>query len=233
LRAEGIRARRFAVLAVPHLIRSIDSVMSQVRASSAERGFTRIAVDGCGGAGKSTFARKLARWAGDAQIVAMDDFYKPASRREKSLDVSLVGSLFDWQRLEREVLRPRSSGVAGRYQRYDWASDKLAEWHDLAPTGLVIVEGVYTARLELAAYYSFIFWVEAPREERLRRGIARNGQASHDRWQNEWMPAEDEYVRTHLPQQRADVVVDATGAVVHDDDAEVVCIVSGHSSRLR
>lgn len=36
-----------------------------------------IAIDGCGGAGKSTAATELAFKLGDSQIVHIDDFYKP------------------------------------------------------------------------------------------------------------------------------------------------------------
>jgi uridine kinase len=143
-----------------------------------------IAVDGCGASGKSTLARRFAQWSGNSQIVQMDDFYRPASTREEGVDVSPIGSLFDWQRLEREVLRPLSTGLCVRYQRYDWDTDALAEWHDISPTGLVIIEGVYSARLELAACYALILWVETPENERLSRGIARDGEAARDLWQN-------------------------------------------------
>ena len=35
-----------------------------------------IAIDGCGGAGKSTYASKLALALGNSQVIHIDDFYK-------------------------------------------------------------------------------------------------------------------------------------------------------------
>lgn len=53
------------------------------------------------------------------------------------------------------MLVPLASGSAGQYQRYDWQTGELAsgELHQVERSGVVIVEGVYTARPELAGYY--------------------------------------------------------------------------------
>jgi uridine kinase len=44
-----------------------------------------VAIDGGGGAGKSTLARNLADALGDATIVQMDDFYRPMPAAERRL----------------------------------------------------------------------------------------------------------------------------------------------------
>ena len=48
---------------------------------------------------------------------------------------------FDWERLLRDVLVPLSTHSRARYQRYDWVTDALVEWHEVEPRPVVIVEG--------------------------------------------------------------------------------------------
>jgi uridine kinase len=118
-----------------------------------------------------------------------------------------VGTHFDWQRLRDHVLIPVSRGAAASYLRFDWALKTLSSTAGIAPRRVVLVEGVTCARLELARYYDLFIWVDCPRELRLSRGLARDGASARDRWEREWMPAEDRYVREHRPRERADLVV--------------------------
>uniref|UniRef100_UPI00406CEA9B uridine kinase family protein n=1 Tax=Paenibacillus sp. FSL H8-0168 TaxID=2921378 RepID=UPI00406CEA9B len=64
---------------------------------------------------------------------------------------------------------------AVRYQRYDWETDKLSEWHTVPAGGIVIIEGVYSIRKELEDKYDFKVWVDCPRKIRLSRGLERDG----------------------------------------------------------
>jgi uridine kinase len=81
---------------------------------------------------------------------------------------------------------------------------------EVEPKGVVIVEGVYTSRLELAPFYDVLIWIECPREVRLARGVARDGEGARSRWEQDWMPPEDRYLQEQNPRERADVVVDGT-----------------------
>jgi uridine kinase len=168
-----------------------------------------VGIDGCGGAGKSRLATEvrvaLASRGRVSYIVPMDDFYLPSALRYEVRALDSIGSAFDWQRLRREVLAPLRAGKPARYQRYDWPSDALAEWHDV-PQGIVIVEGIYSTRLELERFYDLTVWVECPRPIRLARGIERDGESARRRWEEEWMPAEDRYVNEQSPHTRADLV---------------------------
>lgn len=168
-----------------------------------------VGIDGCGGAGKSRLATEvrvaLASRGRDVSVVPMDDFYLPSALRTGTLALNSIGSAFDWQRLRDEVLAPLTAGQPGRYQRYDWPSDALADWRDVPP-GIVIVEGVYSTRLELEEFYDLTVWVECPRPVRLARGIERDGEAARRIWEEEWMPAEDRYVNEQSPHTRADLI---------------------------
>jgi uridine kinase len=177
-----------------------------------------VGIDGRGGSGKSRVAQALGHWLGDATIVAFDDFYLPSTRRvEQGEAGGEPGSAFDWRRLREQVLEPLVAGASARYQRYDWDMDAMAEWLQIEPGGVVIIEGNYCTRPELARFYHFTVWVEAPFEVRLRRGLERDGEQARSQWLDEWMPEEDRYVAATNPMARVDVVVDGSGEQSNQD----------------
>jgi uridine kinase len=171
-----------------------------------------IGIDGPGGSGKSTFAVALARRLQQerisAAIVHMDDFFLPSTQRPAGDGADKPpGSDFDWQRLRHQVLIPLAHHQPTSYQRYDWLTDKLSEWHTLAGCQVVIVEGIYTLLHELRVLIDLTIWIDCPRAIRLARGIARDGEAARTRWERDWMPAEDRYIVTHRPQLTVDFLV--------------------------
>jgi uridine kinase len=170
-----------------------------------------VGIDGCGGSGKSTLAKELQQAYDNVTIVHMDDFFLPSNQRvDAPPKQKPVGADFDWKRLLNQVLEPVSQDKEGRYQRYDWEMDSLAEWHIVPIGGIVIVEGVYSLRRELSDKYDIAIWVDCPREIRLSRGLERDGEQARDMWENNWMVSEDIYVKEHKPHERADFVVVGT-----------------------
>lgn len=166
-----------------------------------------IAVDGCGGSGKSTFAARLAGALGGAPIIPTDDF--------ASAELPIEW----WPRMRDQVILPLRSGGTGHYQRYDWPSGELAEWVEVPRAPAVIIEGVSSGRLEWASELAFLIWVEAPRRVRLARGLERDGAAARQLWLG-WMAAEDRYRRLHQPKQRADLIVAGVASARHDPTIE-------------
>ena len=148
-----------------------------------------IAIDGCGGAGKTSLARWLAEHL-KATVVCSDDFSRPGVPQ------------WDWPRFADQVLSPLLDGRKARYQRYDWGEDALAKWHELHPGGIVIAEGVSISRTELGDPWDLTVWVECPLEVRLARVARRDGIAD-----DSWLGEEEAYVRKQRPDERADYVV--------------------------
>lgn len=165
---------------------------------------TIVGVDGRGGGGKSSLVEALAALDPTVTIVHTDDFYDPSSSRTE------IGATIDWRRVVEEVLAPLQNDQPGRYQRFDWDSQRLEEWHDVPSGGIVILDGVYSTRRELAYHLSCRIWVEVPRAIGMERGIARDGQASRSWWEGEWMPDEDRYVAEQRPVDSANVVIDGS-----------------------
>jgi uridine kinase len=172
-----------------------------------------VGIDGRGGSGKSTLARQLERAAADVTVVEFDDFYLPLAERQSRAargDMEIGGD-FEWRRLRQQVLEPLSRDEAAAYQRYDWPSDELAEWHSISVGGILLVEGNYSTRIQLFAYYDYTLWIDAPREVRLERGVRRGGQDTRQRWLTEWMPEEERYLAAEDPANRVSLVLDGTG----------------------
>ncbi|RHW41576.1 uridine kinase [Neobacillus notoginsengisoli] len=188
----------------------IEQVLAKIDSVPRKQSTLLIGIDGCGGSGKSTLARKLQESRHDAIIVHMDDFYFPSAEIIKGDPKDKpVGADFDWQRML-QVIVPLSEDKEGRYQRYDWSSDKLADWHTVPVGGIVIIEGVSAIRRELAEYYDLTIFVDCPYEVRLQRGLDRDGEGARDMWVKNWMVAEEMYVEAHKPHERADLVMDGT-----------------------
>jgi uridine kinase len=175
---------------------------------SQTEGATRIvAIDGTGGSGKTTLAAAVAGQLDGAVIVHVDDFYRPMPDREREqLDAEQGYHLyFDWQRLRDQLLTPLRDGQAARYQLYDWTTGQLGAWREIASGTVVIVEGVYAARPELAPYYHFTAYVDTPRGVCLQRVRARD--ENPEEWIKRWRAAEDYYLHTTWPQTRAKLLV--------------------------
>ncbi len=168
-----------------------------------------VAVDGPGGAGKSTFAARLAAHAGGAPVVHTDD----VASADHPIDW--------WPRLLRDVIEPIAAGGVGRFRRYDWDTQRLAEWLTVPRAPLVVIEGVTAGRREWRDHLAFIVWIETPHAGRLRRGLERDGDEMDGQWAD-WMAAEDEHYARDPTIGVADVVVDGQPSIDHDPERSFV-----------
>lgn len=164
--------------------------------SSLNKQTPLIAIDGRGGSGKSTLADLLHKHFPESTIVHLDDFTYPDTDRERLLE---------------QVIKPLKSGSTAKYQRYDWGTKQLAEWHDIQPGQMVIIEGVSTLHDLLNSYYDLKIWIECPAEIGFERGLQRDKNLykvdTTEQWKKEWMPKEKEYIDEQKPQEKADFVI--------------------------
>jgi uridine kinase len=185
----------------PDRVERYASLVAQLRRLPRESRTVLVGIDGHGGAGKSTFAAGLASASPDVQVVHIDDFGYLEGYPNP-----------DWARLQTQVLAPLHQDQPARYQRRDWISGTLAEWHLVPPGGIVVVEGVGAFRQEIRAAYHFRIWVDTPRLVCLRRGLRRDGAHTRDQWEG-WLATEETYFREHQPQAAVDLWVDGAGLV--------------------
>jgi uridine kinase len=153
-----------------------------------------VAIDGPGGAGKSTFAGLLAARLGGAPIVHTDDF------------ASWDNPVDWWPRLVAEVLEPLSRGETPRFQRSAWEPGGDRGWAEVQRAPVVVLEGVTASREAFRPYLTYAVWIDAERDVRLARGLARDGEEARGDWKR-WMEGEDRYRERERPDERADLVV--------------------------
>jgi uridine kinase len=166
-----------------------------------------VAVDGPSGAGKTSFALRLAREL-DAPVVHTDDL----------LD-GWDDQFTFWTRLEESVLGPLRRGVRAAYPRYRWDRGEFAGPPvTVDPAPAVLLEGVSAARREIRSELSFAVFVEAPADLRLARTLARDGDDSlaFRAYLERWRAAEDRHFAADQTAAAADLVVDGT-AVTSDE----------------
>ncbi len=196
-------------------VRSLARLAGEIRARPCSRAVRLVAVDGRAGAGKSTVARALAAACGDVPVLKVDGFL-------------FWGDIAGWwPRLEREALRPLLAGSPARFRVRDWANDPLGQgldgWAEVVAADVVIVEGVTSSRQAIARDLVMSLWVETPGGERLRRGIARDGEQRRSLW-IEWMALEEEFFGRDGAMARADYVVSGQPSHPYDRATEVVIL---------
>ncbi len=169
-----------------------------------------IAIDGGGGAGKTTFAAYLQKAIPGSQIVKVDDFYRPPQLRTPLESTKVINPNFDWDRLRTSVLEAVVKGKDIRYQLYDFEVGTLSGPIISVPAdATIIVEGVWSFQKMFVDYYDYRIWMEAPADVRLERGVAREGEKWRQVWVDEWIPIDEYYQQTYQPQLQADCVVDS------------------------
>jgi uridine kinase len=156
-----------------------------------------VCIDGLAGAGKTTLALGLAAIT-RAQVVHADELLEGWS------GLPGLGATLD------TVLRPLAAGASSEWTRWDWHASDWAESHPLSPGGLLVVEGVGSAPACIDDLVTTLVWVEAPRDERLRRGIARDGEQMRPQWE-QWLDDEAALHSRERTRDRSDLVY-ATGA---------------------
>jgi uridine kinase len=185
-------------------VRAVSTILENRR----KDGPLTVAIDGGGGAGKSTLARGISEaFAGRVAIIRCDDFYRPLLG-EKHLHLTpeeAYENYFDWRRLRDEALVPLRAGNRALYQRYDWATDRLADWSEIGPREIILVEGVFSMRPELRPLIDVAIFIETPRDERMRRMSARPQESTS--WMAQWMAVEDWYLEYVAPDRPADLVL--------------------------
>jgi uridine kinase len=184
-------------------VEKLRDLVARLHARPRRRLTLLVAVDGLGGAGKTTFTRALVALDPGLDVIQMADFMRPRDELLQEAADQVAGDV-DWRRLRSNVLLPLSRDQPGRYQRYDPATDSLAEWRMVPVGGIVIVEGLYSCSRPLSTFYDFRIWVDSP-------GASRTPQ-----------PAEDAYVEAQNPASSAHLRIDGSGAVPHDPAREYV-----------
>ncbi|MEO6941988.1 MAG: ATP-binding protein [Terrimesophilobacter sp.] len=153
-----------------------------------------VLVDGRSGSGKTELAREMVLQKPELQLVRMDDLYP-----------GWLGLEAGSQHVHDFVL----TATVRRWQRWDWADNRAAEWHVLDPTRPILVEGCGALSRANRALAAYAVWVELDVLTRRARVQERDGDTWDDHW-DEWAAQEDAFIARENPQNLADSVISGT-----------------------
>lgn len=203
--------------------KSAETFLRQVSHTDSIIGNTTliVGIDGLGGAGKSTLAEQLVRLLQESGksvfLLHIDDFIHPRAVRYNDAVPEWACYYYLQWRYEalRAVLAPlkREGTFSGEVQLYDKENDTYVSQNlSITQRSIVIAEGVFLQRRELAELFDCMIYLDVPEEIRLRRVLQRDGYigdaaAVREKYERRYFPAERYYVRTCRPAERADYVM--------------------------
>ena len=185
----------------------------------------RVAVDGVDAAGKTTLAdelaRELERRGREVVRASVDGFHRPAAERYvlgRDSPLGYYRDSFDYDALRRLVLEPLGPGGDRRYRAaaYDSYADSRVDVPErtAAADAILVVDGVFLGRPELAGCWELRIFLELDEAESVRRGAARDAwflggeEDARARYERRYAPGQRLYLATGAVES-ADVVVDA------------------------
>ena len=191
---------------------------------AAEGGPIVVAIDGPSGAGKSTIARAVAAVLG-ATVVATDDFFAAELTRaewDRRSASERARDAVDWARLRRCALEPLRAGQQAAWHPFDFAAGERADGsygiashvEQRAAAPVILIEGAYSSRPELADLIELTVLVDAPEDVRRARLKAREAAPFLAAWHERWDAAEAHYFQRVRPVESFDVVIDSVSGEI-------------------
>lgn len=170
-----------------------------------------VALDGRSGVGKSTMAARIGTEIGAVVIDAdkfysggNDDYWDSRTTEEK------INEVIDWRRLKKEVLEPLLARKMAVYHPFDfktWAG-LAKDAVTLQPADVIILDGAYSSRPELANIIDLTVLIEVPNDTtRRKRLIARESERYMINWHSHWDVVEDHYFTKIRPSSSFDLRV--------------------------
>jgi uridine kinase len=122
-------------------------------------------------------------------------------------DAAVVDAVIDWQRLRAGALLPLRARQAAAFQPYDWDADdgRLAPPKTIPAADLVIVDGVYAARPELADLVDLAVYLGVDPQVRAQRYAEREDDPD---WRRFWERGEAHYFSVVRPPASFDIQLD-------------------------
>jgi len=184
-----------------------------------------VAVDGIDAAGKSTLADELAahlQLLGRTVIrSSVDNFHFPRSiRYSRGID-SPEGyylDAFDYAGLQAALLQPLDPNGNRRYRTaiFDHRADQPIYLPEITAgsSDILLLDGVFLLRPELFSAWDFSIFIDIAFETALQRALLRDAallgspKAVAERYHKRYFPAQQHYLQTCQPKDRANIVID-------------------------
>lgn len=183
-------------------------ILQKAEGLRAEKVPLLIAIDGRCGSGKTTLGEALAGKL-HASLIHMDDFYLRMEQRTEARFQEPGGNV-DYERFLTDVLEPLRKGEDFSYRPFDCRIWDLGNPVFVQASPVTVIEGSYACHPSLYKNYSLRIFLDVEKEEQIRRIIKRNGPEKATEFQNRWIPLEERYFSSFVPEERCQLVFDMT-----------------------
>lgn len=167
--------------------------------------FYIVAIDGRGGAGKSTLTDYAAKLLPGFSVLNGDEYFEHD-------DTTIAFGSFNDKRFYEDVVKPLQQDKTNFvYYPYDWHKKPHIQEKKLSITKGLIIERSFSFNFDLD--YDLRIWVETPAKLALQRGQDRDEmplEQGYRSWKEVWQPQEDEHIKKVKPLETADIVIDGT-----------------------
>jgi uridine kinase len=201
-------------------ITAFKKILSEIeRRKSNDRPFV-VGINGIDCSGKSLFAGALAQFLHSkgyqTQLISLDDFHNPREIRyagEDQVD-NYYNRSFNINLIIEELLAPvhQKKAVSTRLTLLDLNSDKyeLVKDYAINRDTIIIIEGVFLFRKELAPYIDYKMFLEISFEESKQRAKDRDPETIIKKYDDKYLPAQRIYLEEYPPSNTADIIIDNT-----------------------
>jgi phosphoglycolate phosphatase-like HAD superfamily hydrolase/uridine kinase len=179
-----------------------------------------IGISGIDGAGKTTFAGALEAYLKSkgcpVQAILVDDFHNPKAIRYAGDDQAdnYFNKSFNINLIIEKLLAPlqKKRPVTLKLKTLNWETDRYENkrGYTINQDTIVIFEGVFLFRKELAPYIDYKIFLDIPFEESKKRAILRDPQAIVSKYDVKYLPAQVKYTQDYPPPRTADIIIDNT-----------------------
>jgi uridine kinase len=189
------------------------------RKKQSDKAFV-IAVNGIDGAGKTKFVEALEVYLREkdlpTQLIHLDDFHNPKSIRYAGSDQAdnYYNRSFNTGLIIDRLLAPihQKKPISLKLKTLDLSTDKYDNECEyiIKSNTIVIFEGVFLFRKELAPYIDLKVYLDIPFDESKKRATVRDPAAIISRYDEKYLPAQRKYLNEYPPTKVADIVIDNT-----------------------
>ncbi len=152
-----------------------------------------IGIDGMAASGKTTVANALGSELG-ITVFHTDDYFLPANRKSKER-LAEAGGNIDYERMYEEIVLPLKNGGPISCRAFNCRTQSLEEAICLEPQRICIIEGAYALHPFFGDIYTHRFALFVDEDEQKRRIFRRNGGEMLERFEKEWIPLENKYLK--------------------------------------
>lgn len=179
-----------------------------------------VGVDGLGGAGKTTFTRRVEQELIEADynvnIFHLDDHIVEMSKRYQTGHEEWYEYYYlqwDIKGIITNLLEPLHNCHHTLLPFYDKSTDSISTKRiDIVANSIVLIEGVFLQRKEWRNFFDFIVFVDCPFELRQQRVLNRDSyigdfQVRFKKYSERYWVGEKHYIKTVKPASIADLVI--------------------------